>query len=71
MNIAQSLVLRDRSIKNSILAQFSEDKRDSLRNIINDAFKDGNRAWETEHLVTALGKDGAEKVKKTLDTDIT
>jgi hypothetical protein len=71
MNIAQSLVLRDRSIKNSILTQFREDEQDHIRRVIDHAFNDGNRVWETQHLVTALGKDGAEKVKKTLNSEVT
>jgi hypothetical protein len=71
MNIAQSLVLRDRSIKNSILTQFREDEQDHIRRVIDHAFNDGNRVWETQHLVTALGKDGAEKIKKTLSSDVT
>jgi hypothetical protein len=70
MNIAQSLVLRDRSIKNSILTQFSESDRTEIRRKIEAAFKNGNSMWENKHLVTALGKDGAEKLKETLAKDI-
>jgi hypothetical protein len=66
MNLAQTLSLRDRSIKNNLLILFPDGMKDQMRNKIDEAFREGNTAWR-DHLVTIFGENGAEKVTKRLE----
>lgn len=61
MNLAQTLKIRDRSIKNNLMILFPDDKKR-----IEDAFHEGTLAWH-DHLVTIFGESGAEKVEKRLE----
>lgn len=70
MKIAEALVLRDRSIKNSILMSVPEDRRAELRDLLERAFATGDRDWAAESIGQDLGKEASDEIRqRVLGTD--
>jgi len=61
MKYADALRLRDHAIEMEILKMFPAEERTQVRQRVLSAFEDASRAWENEHLPTALGPDLARE----------
>jgi hypothetical protein len=72
MRRIDELRVRDRSIKNNIIAALlrseglTEEQRRRWEDRLDNAFEDGHKMWMDQHLPTLLGEQGAERERKRL-----
>ena len=62
MNYSDLMLLRDNTIKNSILRTLEPDERRAFESKLDHAFRDGAQFWSNQQIVTLFGVDSARKI---------
>ena len=68
LRLADALVLRDRIIKNTIVASSEADQRDQWRRLVNDAFAKGDEFWIKDYVEPFYGRAEALKLRESLSS---
>jgi hypothetical protein len=63
VELERLLMLRDLSLRNSLLAALPPGERERVARIVDEAFAEGSRVWETKHLTTILGDEGVRRLR--------
>jgi len=64
MKMADAITLRDRFIMNSALGSVSEDKRDELFHVLEDAYANASQTWADAYLAPQFGVKEADQIKR-------
>ncbi len=61
-DLARLMMLRDLSIRNSILSELPPDERARIAMLLDQAIADGGKVWEAQHLPILLGDKDTQRL---------
>jgi hypothetical protein len=71
MNYSELILLRDKTIKNSILRTLPPEQRPHFESIVDRAFRDGAQFWSRQQIVTLFGTERAKCILgRSVDEDL-